>query len=204
MDDRRFDQETAMEWIKAIESAKGVRNTDIYPNLNGWINGISPSEVLEVGAGQGVCSDKIDLTNRNYTGAEPSPYLLERAMQLYPQASKKFVLGSAYALPFSDGTFDAAFSVAVWHLLSDLQTAANELSRVLSEKGSFYIITANPNADFVWKNLADPKDVLYFHSVDELENSFKSARLGHFERQTFRSSPEGPDLFLAIKGKKTT
>jgi hypothetical protein len=139
MDDRRFDRQTAEEWIKRIEGG---------------------------------------------TGVEPSPYLVERAKQLYPQPNRNFILGNAYALPFSDGTFDAAFSVTVWHLLSDLQTAAN------------------PNADFVWKNLAAPNDILHFHTVDEIENSLRSARLGRFETHTFRPSSEGPDLFLAIKGGK--
>ena len=88
MDDRTFDQKTAQEWIKAIEGGKpSLRDDDIYPRLRTWIDQVAASEILKIGCGQGICSDQIDLNGRNYTGLEPSQFLVDRAKQLYPARS---------------------------------------------------------------------------------------------------------------------
>jgi SAM-dependent methyltransferase len=148
MDDKVFDHKSALSWIDMIESdiAK-VREQDIYPKLNAWISQASASNILEIGCGQGACSNRIDGT---YTGIEPSQYLIDRAILLYSGPNRKFLLGNAYDLPVSNSSFDAVFSISVWHLLSDLLLAAKELSRVLKNEGHFLIITANPDAHSVW------------------------------------------------------
>lgn len=226
MDDKTFDdQKTALEWISSVESEKGrIRDGDIYPRLKNWVNHASPKEILEIGAGQGICSDKIDLDGRNYTGLEPSPLLVDRANELYHHENRRFLLGNAYTLPFSDGVFDAAFSVAVWHLLSDIQKAAIELSRVLKTNGHFLIITANPNAYSLWTDLyTDSKfdgrrfdgkvrhddnsvshDVLYLHTFDEIVSSLQAASLKIQATETFRTSEKskGQQYFISIRGQK--
>ena len=55
-----------------------------------------------------------------------SPILIDRAEQLYSFENRSFLVGSIYDLPFSNGSFDAAFSVNLWHLLADLDMASNE------------------------------------------------------------------------------
>ena len=56
-------------------------------------------------------------------------------------------------MPFLDETFDAAFSVSVWHLISDLKKAAEELSRILKSHEQFLSISANPAAYSLWTEL---------------------------------------------------
>ena len=75
MDDQNFNNpNTAMEWIQQIESDKtNVRGSELYPILREWMRGNSPIEILDLGAGQGICSENIDLNGRKYTGLEPSP-----------------------------------------------------------------------------------------------------------------------------------
>ncbi len=91
MDDRTFDQQTASEWINIIENrGNSIRENDIYPRLNSWIRKILPSTVLDIGGGQGICSDKIELHNGSYTGVEPSLFLLNRAKQLYSSKNSFF------------------------------------------------------------------------------------------------------------------
>jgi SAM-dependent methyltransferase len=225
MDDRTFDQKTALEWISTIESNKNsIRDKDIYPCLNEWLALTSPVEILEIGAGQGICSDKIDLRGRNYTGIDPSPFLIDRAQQLYPQKNRHFELGNAYGLPFLDSTFDSAFSVLVWHLLSDLQKAADELRRVLIPNGKFLIITANPDAYTLWQSLytdikiegrrfagkmqiqgkPESHDTLYLHSLVEITSSFKSAGLNVQSIETFRDAENARDqkFLISISGQR--
>ena len=77
-------------------------------------------------AGQGICSDKIDLGARTYTGIDLSPILIDRAERLYNAENRHFLTGSIYDLPFADNSFDAVFSVNLWHLMADLRKASAE------------------------------------------------------------------------------
>lgn len=218
MDDRVFDQSSAVEWISGIESERAkVRDSYLYPRLRAWIDRVSPLEVLDIGAGQGVCSDKMDLAGRKYTGVEPSPFLLNRARELYSAPHRMFVEGSAYALPFAGSTFDAAFSVAVWHLLADLKRAAMELARVLRTNGHFLIVTANPGNYSAWmtpytetkldgrrlegkviqEGEVISQDVLYLHTLDEIVTPLRNAGLRVDKSETFRES-----RWASIEGMK--
>lgn len=217
------EQRIALAWIRTVESEGArVRDSDIYPLIGRWVEDSSPVEILEIGAGQGVCSDKIDLRGRRYTGLEPSALLLERATALYGDEHRRFVQGSVYSLPFADGAFDAVFSVAVWHLLGDLQKAAGEMSRVLGAGGRFLIITANPAAYPFWTGLYTEArtegrrfegtvrlpdgsalhEVLYLHTRDEILISLRDAGLAVEAMETFRPAEKagGQDAFLAIRG----
>src|SRR5688500_17981563 len=115
MDDRKFSGADAEDWIKVIEGhPSSPRDHDIYPMLRDWIQRIAPGEVLEIGCGQGVCSEKIDSREWRYTGLDPNEFLLNRAKELYGAGNRKFVLANAYDIPFEAEIFDAAFSIAVW------------------------------------------------------------------------------------------
>jgi ubiquinone/menaquinone biosynthesis C-methylase UbiE len=226
MDDRTFDKKTAQDWIEAVEkSGKSFRDDFVYPKINNLIHETLPKMILDIGCGQGICADKIDLSQCRYTGVEPSLFLLDRAKQLYSQADKDFLQGSAYALPVSDRSFHAVFSVMVWHLLSDLEKAASELSRVLTENGNFLIVTANPEAYSAWKAFypnakltgkklegtmqmgeALSQDVLYLHSFDELKDSFQKVGLNVDRTETFLPTKDQAhlNLLISIQGRKIT
>lgn len=204
MDDKTFDLAAALDWIRIIEGSGGVREKDIYPILNTWIEEIAAQEILDLGCGQGVCSEKMDLAGRRYTGLEPSPFLLARARELYSADGRRFEQGNVYQMPFPNESFDSVFSIAVWHLLSDLQKATYELSRVLKSGGHFLIIAANPDAQAVWiqtSTSANSCDILYFHSIDDQVRSLTQTHLSVDKVWTFRPA-EKTDLFMAIQGRK--
>ena len=96
------DEKIARDWINAVERNR-VREADIYPQLKAWVHQISATDILDVGCRQGICSDKIDLRLRNYTGIDLSPILIDRAKQLYNSENRHFLTGSIYDLPFSAG-----------------------------------------------------------------------------------------------------
>jgi SAM-dependent methyltransferase len=227
MDDRCFnDPKDAQAWINSVEGERGKgRDAFTYPRLKTWINRVAPAQILEIGCGQGICSDKIDLDGRHYTGVEPSRHLLDRALELYRHPNRLFIQGNAYDLPFPAEAFDAVFSIAVWHLLSDLQMAASELSRVLKTKGHFLITTANPDAYSAWSShftetklegrrfegkmqLEDKtmsQDVLYFHTLDEIVNSLQaeSLQIKKMELSPPSELAKGQSLWIWIEGKKS-
>lgn len=222
MDDQNFDDETGLQWIRMIEaSASSLRDRDIYPMVAAWLQAVPGREILELGCGQGVCSEKVDFTRFSYTGLEASPVMVARAAELYECERRAFVQGNAYALPFSNHHFEGVFSVLVWHLLRDLKTAASELRRVLKTGGHFLILTANPEASPAWKGFYESytlegkrlegvmkfsdhstsADVLYLHTHEELVASLQAASLDVRHVETFRPSSEGgTDLLIALSG----
>jgi len=226
MDDKNFnDPKTALDWSQSIENSR-LREQDIYPRLGAWVDTISAGKILEIGCGQGICSKYLPLTNREYIGLEPSPFLLDRAKQLYADQNRSFLSGNAYALPFGPGEFDAVFSVTVWHLISDLKKATEEMSRVLKPKGHFLIITANPTAYSAWtdrytsgklvgsrfegrvqlQDHSESKDVLYLHPLETILASLQAEGLKVELTETFRptapSSPQVQHLYISIQGRK--
>lgn len=171
MDDRNFDKKSADDWISAIEGEGAlVRDEDIYPHLKKWLWDNDLIKVVDLGAGQGVCSTKVP-ENTLYTGVEPSLHLLARARENFPETV--FLEGSAYRIPVADGSQDGVFSIAVWHLLSDPDLAAREVSRVLRPLGHFLIITADPDAP-AWKNSSEK---LYMRSEQVLTRSWEKVNL---------------------------
>ncbi len=225
MNDHTFDEQTARGWIRGIEHGNSqVREQDIYPRLRAWLERAAPERILEIGCGQGVCSDKIDLSGRVYIGVDPSPVLIDRARELYTTAGREFAVGNAYELPFSEKQFDAVFSVMVWHLLSDLPKAAFELCRVLKPGGHFLIVTANPGARADWEaiyfnqkidgrrfegNLVlDGKifdhDVLYFHTQLEIESALNRAGLQVDTVEPFRKSKpdQAQEYLISMQGTR--
>src|SRR5260221_5171526 len=219
------DEKIARDWINAVERNR-VREADIYPQLKDWVHQISATDILDVGCGQGICSDKIDLGLRNYTGIDLSPILIDRAKQLYNPENRHFLTGSIYDLPFSDNSFDAVFSVNLWHLLADLRKASAELSRVLRAKGNFRIITANPNAYSLWTGfwtglytdtkidgccfegkvrLADQsvvREILYLHTLEDIARSLEDAGMKILEVEEFRKSSDGQKQYVSIRAMK--
>jgi SAM-dependent methyltransferase len=226
MDDRTFDEETARQWIRTIENRTNpVREQDLYPLLRAWMETASPTCILEIGCGQGDCSAKINLAGRSYIGADPSPFLINRARELFEAENRRFELGNAYGLPFADCRFDGVFSVMVWHLLSGIQKAAGEMSRALKPGGHFLIVTANPDACSEWAELYTntktagrrfegdmqqdgrnlDHDVLYFHTLDEIVDSLELAKFEVGSVEPFRKSRQGQgrEYLISIQGTLT-
>lgn len=223
MDDKTFDEAEAKDWIKGIEAAKqSARDQDIYPSIKDWIKKNNLKNFLDVGCGQGICSEKIDLVGKIYTGVEPSGVMISRANEVYKAENRHFVQGNIYDLPFANHSFDGVFSILVWHLLSDLDKANSELSRVLCVGGKFHIITANPQSYDVWKSFyKDIKlhgkrlegtmelsngmrstDTLFLHNLNEILNSMEKFSLVIENMETFRPSTGGENILISITGRK--
>jgi len=208
MDDRQFTEKTAKERILTIEGPTAhVRNSDLYPHLSEWVNRECPQSILDVGCGQGVCSEKLMSRECSYVGVDPSTFLIDRAKKLYQQPNKNFIVGNAYSLPFEDEVFDAAISIALWHLLEDKFKASLELSRILRNRGAFLIATANPECYDDWtKNYESfsktgqklegksrseegsvSVDTFYLHTLEEITTSLQRAGLGITRSNAFRT-----------------
>lgn len=197
----------AQEWISTVENERGtIRDKEINPQLAEWIAKTKPSNILDIGCGQGICSDKLGNKNVQYIGIDPSPTLIARAKELYKTKNTEFIVGNAYNLPLEQSYFDTVFSVTVWFHLENLKLASRELNRVLKSKGAFMIITADPDSYDIWEThylnikregkkivgsaqvLLNPdekdekyavmsKNTFYTHSLEEITSPLKESGL---------------------------
>jgi len=87
--------------------------------------------VLDIGSGRGYLQDIVD----DYTGLDIS----SNVGRFY---HKKFVLGSATAMPFEDNTFDGAWSIWVQEHVPNPEQFLREARRVVKNNGVIFLLTA--------------------------------------------------------------
>lgn len=143
---------------------------------------LSDKKVLEVGAGSGLLQDHV----ADYTALDISP----TAGRFF---HKPYVEASATSMPFSDGSFDALWSVWVLEHIPNPELALNEMRRVVKPGGYMFLypaldvsrfsskgLHARPYADLTWTEkglkslipIADSKafHLLYVHQVRMLRS----------------------------------
>lgn len=221
------DKEVAEQWIRSVEGEKGMaRDKEIYPMLREWANSIGDGMILEIGSGQGICSEQFSEYKGSYIGVEPSETLTKRAEELYGDNERlKFVVGNAYKLPTDSKSIDGAFSLNVWFHLADLDTASQELARVLKEGARFNIITTNPESYDVWRTFFEDykeegnmisgkvnipvnplsRNDFYMHTMNEMTGTLEQSGLIVESIKTIGTNTKYPDkpLFVSIQGSKT-
>lgn len=219
--------EIAEQWIKSVEGEKGlIRDREIYPLLRDWASGIGKGVIVEIGSGQGICSQQLEDFNGNYIGIEPSEVLTNRGKELYGENKNlNFVVGNAYELPVDDSTADGVFSVNVWFHLAKLAEASKELSRILKTDGKFNIITTNPDCYDAWKEFFEDYHIegklligkvnvpinpmsrndFYMHSMSEMTEELKNCGLEITSVTALGIMSRHPDkpIFVSIQGLKT-
>jgi SAM-dependent methyltransferase len=92
---------------------------------------LSDQPVLEIGSGRGYLQDAA----QNYTGLDISPSVA----RFY---HKKFVLGSATAMPFPDNSFEAIWSIWVFEHVPNPEQAFREARRVMRDNGVLFLFPA--------------------------------------------------------------
>ena len=92
---------------------------------------LSNRPVLEIGSGRGYLQD----VAQNYTGLDISPSVA----RFY---HKKFVLGSATAMPFPDDSFDGVWSIWVFEHVPNPEQAFYEARRVTQDNGVLFLFPA--------------------------------------------------------------
>ena len=118
--------------------------------------------VLDVGCGTGALAAALaDRGGAKVWGVEPSPEMRDVARARLPAASAS-ADGTAEALPFRDGWFDAVVFSLVIHLV-DRDRALGEAARVLAPGGRVVVSTfSHAHFDTYWA--AD-----YFPSIREID-----------------------------------
>jgi ubiquinone/menaquinone biosynthesis C-methylase UbiE len=220
-----YNKKLSNEWIEWVEEPNpdGTREREIFPFIKKWIEKLQPKVIVDLGCGQGSCSELIN-NKIHYIGIDSSPTLIRRAKKLHSSLNKKFIQGDVYHTPLENCSVDAAMSIWVWSHLDNLESAAKEMYRILNKRGRFLIITANPetyderktfykNYTVNGKLLTGTFDLgngkvltdttLYLHTKEEIEESIKQAgfKINCIKRMgQSQSSDKG--LYLVIEGSK--
>lgn len=105
-------------------AAEAAQNSHITEQVQDFVNRyhLQKGAALDIGSGRGYLQDLVD----DYTGLDISPTV----SRFY---HKKFVLGSATAMPFPDNSFDAAWSIFVFEHVPNPEQALRECRRVLRD-----------------------------------------------------------------------
>ena len=113
--------------------------------------GLHDKPVLEIGSGRGYLQDFAE----DYTGLDIS----STVSHFY---HKKFVLGTATALPFADNTFDGGWSIWVFEHVPNPEQALLECRRVMKNNAVFLFFPAWSSPDW----LAQGYDVRPYSDFD--------------------------------------
>jgi SAM-dependent methyltransferase len=100
-----------------------------------------PRHILDVGCGE--CRVGRELIERGYhvTGVDLDPRMVELASELHPA-----VAADAVDLPFPDAAFACVITVHALMEIEDLQTAVNEIARVLQPGAAAVAVVEHPFA----------------------------------------------------------
>jgi len=131
VEENKDKSEYETKYIRVAEAA--ARTARIEERVSEFVKEfkLSDREVLEIGSGRGYLQDVAE----KYTGLDISPTVA----RFY---HKKFVLGSATAMPFADDTFDGVWSIWVFEHVPNPEQALREARRVTRDNGVLFLLPA--------------------------------------------------------------
>jgi len=97
--------------------------------------------VADIGAGTGNYSYELAKYGYRVCALEPSEVMQRQAKK---HNNLEWVKGVAENIPIKENSFDGAVSILASHHFNSLQTAVGEIARILKNKGTFVLFSADP------------------------------------------------------------
>jgi SAM-dependent methyltransferase len=131
VEEKNEKSEYETQYIRVAEAA--AKTARIEERVSEFVQrfNLSDRQVLEIGSGRGYLQDAAE----KYTGLDISPTVA----RFY---HKKFVLGSATAMPFPDDSFDGVWSIWVFEHVPNPEQAFREARRVTRDNGVLFLLPA--------------------------------------------------------------
>ena len=118
---------------------------EMYPYLQRYLDWLGMGRILEIGVGYGTVAQQLLARGAEYTGvdiADGPVWMLKHRMAIAGLTGRA-VTGSALALPFEPGSFDAVVSIGCVHHTGDMPRAIDEIHRVLVPGGRAMVMCYN-------------------------------------------------------------
>jgi len=154
--------EHAEWWIKGFtDGADPEYEEQIIPLVLAETAGAE--RILDVGCGEGQISRRLAAVHgdRSVVGIDPTRRHIDVARAR--GGNVDYRVGLVENLPFGDGAFDAVVACLVFEHVDDLDGAIREVSRVLSEGGTFLFLLNHPllqtpNSGWIDDQVLDPPE----------------------------------------------
>lgn len=163
--------ESANAWI-ADQGTDGdwSRRAILDPALEGILFDLHGKAILDLGCGEGRYCRTLKEKGAVVTGIDPVPQFVKHARSL--DSESRYVEGVAETLPFEDGSFDIVLSYLSFVDITDLKTAASEITRVLRKNGKLVIVTISNLASTSAGWVTDKKGYKTHRIVDRYMEEF--------------------------------
>jgi trans-aconitate methyltransferase len=125
---------TPMHWNASLYDDK---HSFVYQYGQGLLELLDPKageKVLDLGCGTGHLTEKIQQSGASVTGIDASPSMIAKANEAYPAV--EFIVKNATEFDFSE-KFDAVFSNATLHWITDAESVINNVYKSLKPGGRF-------------------------------------------------------------------
>ncbi|TMK70650.1 MAG: class I SAM-dependent methyltransferase [Actinobacteria bacterium] len=183
----------------AYDRFMGVYSAQLAPQLADFAGVRSGQRVIDVGCGPGTLTAELvaRLGAENVVAADPSDAFVAAARQRYPGVDVRSA--PAEALPFADGSFDAALAQLVVHFMTDPVAGLREMGRVTREGGTvaanvWDLAGGRAPIDPFWRAAKQLRDDVEDESgrpgarAGHLADLFRSAGLRHVEEGELTAS----------------
>ncbi len=117
------------------DETRGLPPTPLAKAIGVLAEELQGRRVLEIGVGTGRYAVPLQKSGVRVVGVDIAPKMVERGLE---KGLRDVVFADGARLPFRDGSFDAATSNHVLHLVPDWQTVLREVERVLRPRGSYF------------------------------------------------------------------
>ena len=126
--------------------------------------------ILELGCGTGSFTGELARSGADIIAIDVSPELLEIARANWSAPNVRYEIQNAYALTYSDATFDSIVGSSILHHL-EIEEALREIYRVLKPGGTIYFTEPNmlnpqiaiqKNVPWIKRRLGDSPDETAF------------------------------------------
>lgn len=145
-------------------------------------------KILDIGCGIGSFEER--LAKLNIIGLDSSKEMLEEARK---RSDKKFVLGNAENLDFSEESFDGVFAVTTLEFLESYKKAMDEVVRVLEPGGKFVAMILNPESEYF---------KAHTQKADSYFRRIKHTNIKEIESYISKFFAATGEYFLGIRGQE--
>ena len=133
--------DTADWWQREFTDGVDPEYTEqIIPIIVSELAGVG--RVLDIGTGEGQVARSLRDDGAEVFGVDPISAMVHEAAQRAPDMA--VTQAGAAALPFADGSFDAALACLVFEHIDDVDGAIADVARVLRPGGTFLFLLNHP------------------------------------------------------------